>query len=892
MHPPPQTPRWRRYLRFWRPNVKADVDDEFQFHLQEHVDDLVARGMDPLTARDEALRRFGNIEQLKDTCRELAQDQEDRMRRSEFFGVLRQDAVYALRLIRANPGFATAVALTLALGIGATTAIFSVVNSVLLRPMPYADSERIVVLRERLGEQNGGASVGHYYDWTEQTRSFSATAAWSPRTYNLTDGEPERVFGARVTPSFFQVQYIPPTKGRYFTPDETAASRVTVLTEQYWRTRFAADPAIVGKSITLDGEKYTVIGVAPTAYTLSNQSERLWTPLSFTPEQRTNYGAHSLFVLAKLKPEVSVDLALQDLLRVTEDIRRRQPEQMQNRSATVQLYVDAIIGDNFRRQLWLLLSAVGFVLLIGCANVASLLLARASARRKEIAIRGALGGGRSRLLRQLLTESMVLALVGGLASLVVAHFGVRFLVRSGPSWVPRLGDAGLEPKVLLFALLATVVSALLFGLAPALRATRVDLQSELRIGGRGSGGLVRDRTRAALIVTEFAVALVLLVSAGLFLRSAATLSRIPLGFDPTNLTMLRVALPSDRYSEPLAVQTAFTRIVDQVRAIPGVRSAAAGTRVPMSGGSIDMGVRVDGRPPNPDRPEMGHVRIVTPGFIETMGIPLKRGRLLTAADVAPGAPWVIVVNETFVRNMFGADENPIGKRVSGWSRPDDPQWREIVGVVGDVRSFGQENEFPPEIYMPLTQTPDGAWSAFQRAMVIVAAAQPNATIAAALRKAVSSVDPLVPLYDLQTMADVVAQSTATRRFNTMLLTLLGLTGLILAAIGIYGVIAFFVNQRTQEIGVRVALGASRGRVIRLVVQHAVILALLGITVGGVAAFWAMRVFRTMLFEVGARDPFAFAAAAIILLVVAVAAAWLPARRAARVDPTKALAASG
>ncbi|HJU75131.1 MAG TPA: ABC transporter permease [Gemmatimonadaceae bacterium] len=888
-HPPPQVPRWRRYIRFWRANVKADVDDEFQFHIQEHIDDLIARGMAPDRARDEALRRFGDIEKIKDACRVLAQDQENRMRRTEMLGVARQDALYAFRLMRANPGFATAVALTLALGIGATTAIFSVVHSVLLRPLPYADSDRIVTIFETLGGGRGRASAGHFYDWTEQSRVLAATSAWQQRTYNLTDGEPERLFGARVTPSFFQVLHIPPAVGRYFLPEETAASRVTVLSYGMWQTRFNGDSAIVGKQITLDGEKHTVVGVTPAALTLTTLEERLWTPLTFEPEQRTNYGAHTFLVTGKLKPGVTIEQAQNDLVRVTEDIRRRHPDNMEQRGVQVVSFTDVLIGD-YRTQLWLLLGAVTFVLLIGCANVASLLLARATARRKEIAIRGALGGGRGRLVRQLLTESFMLAAIGGVLSVGVAYLGVRFLARTGPAWVPRLSAAGLNIEVLLFALGATIVCGLLFGLAPALRATRVDLQSELRIGGRGSGGLVRDRTRATLIVTEFAVALILLVSAGLFLRSAQALQRVPLGFDPNGVTMLRVALPGDRYAEPSQVQTAFTRIVDEVRAIPGVQSAAASTRVPMWGMSIDVGITVDGRARNPDRVELGHIRLATTSFLETIGVPLKRGRLLRDSDLATGAPRVVVVNETFSRNIFG-DENPIGKRISFWSGPE-PVWREIIGVVGDVRAFGQENEQPPEMYLPLTQAPDESWNAFQRAMTIVAAAPPGVLTATTLRQAVNRIDPLLPLYDVQGMDAAVAQSTASRRFNTMLLTFLGLTGLVLAAIGIYGVIAFFVTQRTHEIGVRVALGASRSRVIRMVVRQAVVLALIGITVGGVAAFWATRVFGSMLFEVGARDPIAYATAAVVLLLVAVAAALLPARRASRVEPVKALATAG
>jgi putative ABC transport system permease protein len=883
-------PAWRRYLRFWRADVAADVEDEFAFHLQERADDLVARGLDPRTARDEALRRFGDIESVKLTCRDIAAHRENEMRRLEQLGVLRQDAVYAVRLMRAKPGFTAAIVLTLALGIGATTAIFSVVNAVLLRPLPYADAERIVFVWERFNDRNGSASAGHYHDWSEQTTTFEALAAFQTRTLNLTDGTPERLLGARVTPSFFRVAHMRPVLGRYFLANETADSRVTVLSHGLWQTRFGGDSSIVGKQITLNGEKHTVIGVTPRAYTLSQLDERLWVPMTFAPEQRTNYGAHNLGVLGKLKPGTTIAQAQRDVERITEDIRRRHPEEMKSRGVLVEAFDDTIVGD-YRTQLWVLLGAVTFVLLIACGNVASLLLARATTRRKEIAIRGAIGGARSRLVRQLLTESLLLSIVGGAAGLLVARFGVQFLKSMGPEWLPRLGEAGLQLDVLMFATAATVICGILFGLAPALRATRINLQGELREGGRGSSTVVRDRARAALIVTEIAVALVLLVSAGLFVRSALHLQRVPLGFDPSGVTMMRVALPADRYQQPPAIEAAFTRIVEEVRRLPGVQTAAAGTRVPMWGGSIDMGVRVDGRADNPDKVELGHVRLVTPGFIETLRIPLRRGRLLAESDMIAGAPWVIVVNETFARSLFGR-ENPLGQRISGWSRDTAPEWREIVGVIGDTRAFGQANDVPPEIYMPMTQAPAGAWNAFQRGMTIVARARPGVTIAPSLRKAVTHVDPLLPLYDVQTMDDVLAQSTSTRRFNTTLLSLLGLTGLVLAAIGIYGVIAFFVNQRTHEIGVRMALGASSQSVVRMVVREGIVLALIGLLLGGVAAFWSTTVLASMLFEVGARDPIAYAGAALLLLLVALGASWLPARTAARVEPVKALSAAG
>ena len=886
----PDSPRWRRYLRFWRSNVRADVNDEFQFHVQERIDDLVARGMDPRAAREEAIRAFGDIDNVKSTCRDIAEEQEAEMRRSDTLGILQQDATYALRMMRANPSLTAAIVLTLALGIGATTAIFSVVDAVLLQPLPYVNADRIMLLNETLAGGRGQASTGHFTDWSENAHSFSAMSASQGRTFNITDGEPVRLSGSRATPSYFQVLNMPPELGRYFLPNETEASRVVVISYDVWQTRFAGDSAIIGKEMTLNGEKHTIVGVTPAAFSLTPFSPRLWTPLSFTPEQRTNYGAHFLTVLGRLKPGATVEQARREIGRVTDDIRRRQPDSMNDRGFQVNVYTEILV-EGLRTQLMVLLVAVTFVLLIGCGNVASLLLARATARRKEIAIRGALGGHRARLVRQLLTESFLLALVGGVAGLLVAKLGVRFLVSMGPTFVPRLTQAGLHVDVLLFALAATAACGLLFGLAPALRATRVNLQSELREGGRGSSGVVRDRARGALIVTEIAVTLVLLVSAGLFLRSAQRLQDVPLGFDPGGVTMVRVALPQDRYQEPPAVEAAFTRIVDNVRAIPGVQSAAAATRVPMWGGSIDFGVNVQGRPGGSTNQKLGHARLVTPQFVETLRIPLKRGRVLIDSDMRAGAPWVLVVNETFARQVF-PNEDPIGKRISGWTRDSTPEWREIVGVVGDVRAFGQESDIPPEMYIPMTQAPFGSWNSFQRNMTIVARARPGTMIAPSLRKAVGAVDPLLPLFDLQTMDEVLAQSTAQRRFNTMLLALLGLTGLILAAIGIYGVIAFFVSQRTHEIGVRVALGASTQSVIGMVVRQAVILAAIGIVVGGVASFWATRVLGTMLFQVGTRDPVAYVAAASLLLLVALGASWLPARRAARVDPVRALASAG
>jgi putative ABC transport system permease protein len=884
-------PRWRRYLRFFRSNIRADVDDEFQFHLQERIDDLIARGATPVAARQEALRIFGDIERFKSNCRVIAEEQEASMIFSERLTVVRQDAGYAVRVMRANPGFTAAITLTLALGIGATTAIFSVINAVLLRPLPYDNPERTVFVSEMYRGGRGSSSVGHFTDWTNNTRSFDAIGAWQANTVNITDGDPERVVSARVTPDYFRVFHMTPVLGRYFLPTETAASRVVVLSHALWESRFASDSSIVGRAIMLGGDAHTVVGVTPKAYRLRSFEERLWTPLTFAPDQITNYGAHSYTVVAKLKQGVTVEQARADVERVTEDIRRRKPDEMNNRASMVELVSETLVQDS-KRQMWVTFGAVAFVLLIGCVNVASLLLARAMARRKEIAVRSALGGSRNRLIGQLLTESGMLALMGGLVALVVAEFGIRFLKSMGPSGLPRLSEAGLDATVLLFALGVTILCGMLFGLVPALRATRVDLQGELRDGGRGTRSAVSDRLRGALIVTEFAVALVLLVSAGLFIRSAMRLGQVATGFDGSGSMMMRVALPQAQYDSARVVEAAFTRLVEEIRAISGVQYAGAGTRVPMWGGSIDIGFRINGKPFDPKNFPIGHVRLVTASYFEALGMTLKQGRLLRESDVAPGAPWVIVVNETLVKRTFPDGTNPIGQRIMGWAADTVKDWREIVGVVGDVRAFGRDVDVPPEIFMPHTQPPYNGWSAFQRRMTIVAKARPGMPIVPAMRAAVRRVDPLLPVFDVQSMDDVLAQSTETRRFNTLLLTMLSATGLILAAVGIYGVIAFFVTQRTHEIGVRVALGASTQNVVGMVVRQALVLASLGIILGGVAAYWATSVLQTLLFEVDTRDPVAFGAGAVVLLLVALGAAWIPARRASKVAPVTALASSG
>jgi putative ABC transport system permease protein len=888
------TPLWRRYLRFWGPDPAADVDDEFAFHVQARVDELVAEGMSPRQARDEALRGFGNIDAVKRTCRALAQGQLRAERRTEWWFGWRQDLRYAVRQLRASPVLTAVLVATLAIGIGATVSVFSVLNAVLLRPLPFADSDRIVLVYETWRSSRGNASVGHFHDWAEQATVFEHTSATQRATYNLSDGEPERVSGARATPGYFRVAYVPPRLGRYFTErDLEGDPRLVVLSDGLWRRRFAGDRSIVGRTIRLDGESHTVVGVAAAEYNMTPSGPQLWTPLVFTPQQRANYGNHSFTVIAKMKAGVTQAAAQADLELVTRGIAERQPQNMEGRSVNVQMFRDVLLGGNFRTGLYVLLSSVLFVLLIGCVNIANLLLARAAIRRREIAIRSAIGGGRWRIVRQLLTESLVLALTGGSAGLALAYVGVRLFVKFGWVNVPRLHEASLQTEVLLFALGITVLTGLMFGLAPAVRAARESLLTTLREGGRTSLlAAAHDRVRTSLVVAEVALAVVLLVGAGLFIRSAWKLQHVPLGFETADSITARVALPPDRYEDDAAVADVYRRMLEAIRAMPGIEYAGASTAIPLLGGGPDAGMRIDGKPFTPATMLSPRIRLISEQYIEAIGIPLRRGRTMQANDMKPGARPVVVINERLAAAGWPG-EDPIGKRLSTWAAAVDvPEWREVIGVVGDVRSLGPDTPPAPELFIPYTQPPSLAWVSFQRSMALVARTRGDAAAhAGSLRRAVRFVDPSLPLFELQTMEEVVDAWGASTRFSTSLLLLLALIGLLLAAIGIYGVIAYFVAQRTPEIGLRLALGASPRSVLVMVLRHGARLTATGIALGVIVALGLTRLLTAMLFEITPTDGLSYAVGGAGLFAVALLACVIPARRAVKVDPVRALAAT-
>ncbi|HKG94566.1 MAG TPA: ABC transporter permease, partial [Gemmatimonadaceae bacterium] len=837
----------------------------------------------------------------------IGTDWENEMRRSEWVGAFGQDLRYGVRQLLRSPVVTLVAVVTLALGIGANTAIYSVVNSVLLRPLPYKDPERIMLLRTRWPKgQLGTVSGGNFNDYRTESRSFEVMSAIVGASFNVIDiapggaatgAEPERIFGARATWDFFKSGEMAPLLGRYFLPSEDTpgANKVAVLSYPFWEQHFGADRNVLGREVLLNGERHTIVGVAQKAYTLSTNDEQLWVPLALTPEKLALHDEYSYQIVGKLKPGVTREQAQQELARIHKGILARFPQNIPvGQTADVTPLHDVLV-QSYRTQLLVLLGAVGFVLLIACGNVANLLLARATARQKEIAVRAALGAGRWRIVRQLLTESVVLSLVGGAAGLFVASLGIRFLVSMSPPGVPRLDQAGLSPDVLGFTLLLTLLSGIAFGLVPALRAGRTDLQGTLREGGKGASsgaGGARDRLRGALVVTEIAGALVLLVSAGLLIRSSLLLSAVRPGFEPSNVLSARVALPRADYSDPARVVRTFERIAQETANIPGAQAAAVVSSLPLQGGWSNGLVAEGKAQDDPANFIDSNMRIATPDYFKVMGIRLVRGRTFTAQDDA-SAPKVMVINETLARTAFPG-QDPIGKRLSCCEKGPDggPSFKTVVGVVSDLRAWGLGAEIHPEFYMSIQQAPADAWDWGQRAMSVVVRATSNpAALAPGVRQVMRGVDPTVPVYNIRTLDEIVSLSTASSRFNTLLLTMLGATGLILAAVGIYGVIAYFVTQRTHEIGLRMALGASATKVLGMVVRQGMLLAAAGIAVGSVAAYGATRALASLLYGVTPTDPITFIGVGALLAFVALLACLVPARRATRVDPMVALRTS-
>ncbi len=804
---------------------------------------------------------------------------------------LLQNLRFAVRSLRKAPTLSASVILTLALCIGATTAIFSVVYTVLFRPLPFADPQGILLVRTFWRDLSSSFSVGNWADVARQQTSFKYFVPAYGESYNLSGAEtPENVDGARVGADYFALLGVRPDLGRDFRAEEAAPGRddVVLLSHDLWQRRFGGDPSAVGKEIRLDGRPHTVIGVMPASMNFGLFNEKLWLPVAFTPERLAMHDEHYMTVLARLNPGVTRARADEEMTTLGRWLEATYPKDNKERTVRVSQLMEELVGD-YRPRLYVLLGAVAFVLLIACANIANLLLARGAARAREISIRAAIGAGRRHLLAHALAESLVLAVAGGLLGLLVGHWGVALLAAYGPEDVPRLSEAQVDGPVLAFAVVLTVLSGLVFGLVPALRTAARPPYEALKEGGRGgSRAASRDRLRNALVVGEVALALVLLTGAGLLIRSSVALNSVDPGFDPRGVVAGRISLPETSYQTPEAVTRAFERIEEQVATVPGVASAALVSAAPLEGGNSN-GLVPEGRPLEIGSAINSLMRVATPGYFETMRIELVRGRGFTAQD-RRGTPLVMVINEALAREAFPG-QDPIGKRIACCEPgPNgDPNWKEVIGVARDTRAVGLDQDPMPEFYLPMLQAPAAAWTWTDRTLTLAVRARTGEpALMTPLRNAVAEVDPSLPLYNLGTMQGRVMDSLAQSRFSTMLLTAFGAIALILAAIGVYGVISYGVAQRTQEIGIRMALGARDGDVLAMVVRHGATLAGVGLAVGLAVALALSGLLESLLYQVSPTDPPTFAGGLVVLSIVAVLAAALPARRAARTDPMVAL----
>lgn len=868
---------------FRRSRMEHEMDAELRFHIETFTEDLVRGGV----TREEAMRRarmeFGGIERVKEEGREA--------RGVSFLDELFQDLRHGQRVLRKSPGFAVVAVLTLALGIGATTAIFSVVNAVLLRPLAIEDSARVVLLQEQWKGSAGDVSVGNFNDIKKQSRSYAEVSCSNNASFNLeTQGIPERVDGEIATFNYFATFGVQPIAGRVFTADEDKPGHapVVVISERFWRTSLHADSAVIGKPIRVNGLPTTVVGVMPKSFDPLLSNSNLWVPAAFTPKQLADHDDHYLNVMARLKPGVVMAQAQSELDVIAQRLQQQYPLDDADRGLRIQQLASALLGDQ-RLSLRMMLAAVGFLLLIACANIANLQLARSRTRQKEIALRAALGASPNRIVRQLLAENVVLGLAGGVVGVLLAYWAVSWIVSHGPAEMPRLDQSRIDASTLAFACVVALLSSFLFGLAPALRSASTRL-NEVFKSASGIVGGSRDHVRSLLVVGEVALALILMAGAGLLIRSALLVSHVDPGFDTSNIVVGRVGLPYAGYRDPVVARQTFERMIAAAAALPGVESAAVVSRAPLAGGGSSNGLLAEGKPLDLANLVNSQLQIVSPSYLSTARVPLKSGRDFTPQDTRERT-FVSIVNETLARTMWPG-ENPIGKRFAccepGPKGRTDPVWHEIVGVVADVRAQGLDRQPQPAFYIPIAQMPAAAWDWIGRTMDLVVRTRGGAVPVHELQSTVASVAPAVPIYRLSSMQQKISSTLERSHFDTFLLAIFAATALLLSSVGIYGVLSYLVAQRTRDIGIRMALGASRGQIVWDVLGFGVRLASIGLAIGLAGALAATRLLSSLLYGVRPTDAITFAAVSLILFVVALIAGYLPARRATRVDPIVAL----
>ncbi len=867
---------------FHKDQREGELSAEVQAHLDLLTQEHIRAGMAPDEARRSAYIELGGEEQVKEHVRDASV--------GAWLQLLLLDLRYAVRMLRKNAGFTTVAVLTLALGIGASTTIFSIVNTVLLKPLGAGDPSRLVLVMEEWRGAPSNTSPGIFSDLRRQAASFATLSASTVASFNLeTNGAPERVDGEQITRGYFETFGVAPIAGRVFTPDEDTpeAPHVVVVSESLWRTRLHADPQAAGQSLILNRLPYTVVGIMPKEFDPLLSKSALWVPMAYTPQQLANRDAHYLRLVGRLKPGIQLAAAQAEISGISERLQQLHPLDDKERFLRATELSTTLLGDE-RLTLRLLLASVGFLLLIACANIANLQLARATARRREIAVRAALGATAKRIVRQLLVENVVLAVASGIVGVFFAYWTVSWIAKNGPNGVPRLDQATVDGTVLAFACAIALLSSLLFGLVPALRSASTQLTEAFK--ATGGMGVAKDRVRSALVIGEVALALVLMTGAGLLIHSALLVSHLQPGFDTANLIVGRVGLPDVGYSDPVVARQTFERMADAVRSLPGVQSAAIVSRAPLTAGFNGNGLIPEGKPLEESSIVLAMSQIVSPTYLSTVRVPLKAGRNFTADDTRQKT-MVTIINETLARTMWPGQQ-PIGKRFAccepGPKGDRDPVWHEVIGVVGDVHAQGLDRSVQSTFYLPMAQMPATAWGWLGRSVDLVVRTRSGVFPLNDLRAAVASVAPGVPIYQLSTMQEKIAGTLEESHFDTFLLSTFAGMALLLSSIGIYGVLSYVVSQRTREIGMRLALGAEPAMVLRMVLKQGLSLALIGAVIGLVTSFAVTRIMRNMLYGIAPSDPATFAIVVVVLVSVALAAAYLPARRAMRVDPMVAL----
>jgi putative ABC transport system permease protein len=871
---------WARVTGLFRKNWRErELAAEFESHLQMHVDDNIRAGMSPEQARREALVKFGGMETAKESVRETS--------RLVWIETAARDVRYALRGLRLNPGFAATAILSLALGIGASVAIYTVADNLLLRPLPYPEAQQLVMLYETNTHQNFKHNVispANYFDWKAQNSSFSAIGGFFDFHVILGDGKrTEEVDAQAVSGELLPALRVQPVRGRVFTMQEDKDdAHMAVISYRLWQNWFGGDESVLGRQLQVNSRPFAIIGVLPPDFYFNTRSSDIWLTLGLKPADnlRKTQGRW-MWAVARMKPGVTLTQARAEMSGIAQRLEIAYPEFDKGWGAGVEPLRDSFVGE-VKTSLMVLLGAVTLLLFVACANVANLLLARYSARRREMAVRGALGAARGRLIRQLLTESVMLGLVGGVLGIVLAYFAVEGLVALAPRELTRSVQITFDLRIVLFAFLLSVVTSIVFGLAPSLVASHGDLSRGLHEESRQSTGR-GNRMRNWLVAVEIACSVALMVGAGLLFRTMVGLQAVDPGLDAHHVLTFRVSLPKQRYGVSQKRVEFFASATERLGQLPGVRSASAISYLPFNGMAAGTDVQIGGHPPTkPGEELIATIRTVLPGYFRTMGIPLQRGRDFTAADNVETTPLRFIVNEAFDRKYLPGEE-PIGRQITAWMNKENP-FGEIVGVVGDVKEGTLDKEPEPTVYYIHSHLD------YSEMVFVLRAENDPLTLAAPAVRIIKELDAELPVSQLRTMETVVRQTFSRQQFSTVLLGGFSLASLLLAAIGIYGLLAYSVTQRTREIGVRIALGAEPGSITRMVVASGARMVIIGAAAGLAAALALSGLMKSLLFGVGPRDPLTFIVAPAVFVVVALVAAYVPARRAAQVSPMEALRA--